>query len=273
MLFQFPEGYPGECLYSILCRFHERSANRTSKASIQQLFGKRKSIRNTLYSPSALAYADSWFMESDVMSRSRLYNNHTIMNYAIPVGLCYSSEYLDRNGVPTASYSFSNNLIHHERKLRYCPQCARQQKSLYGEAYWQILPQIEGIEICPIHGELYRSSTVSISDISYNFYPASSVLLEEGNADDIPDNLSVIESHYDVYRIVAKDADWLLKNGATCETRRTKRFLSYFKMVLELIDLKDLNYQIENSGLGDIPVFNRKDSLLIYLSFIFSAPQ
>ena len=114
MLFQFPEPYPGECLYSILCRFHNRSANRTPEASMGQLFGKRKSLRNTLYSPAALEYADSWFQESAVMSADLLRNDHTMINFATSVGKGRWYKNTDDNGTKD-SFSFNNDLLYHGR--------------------------------------------------------------------------------------------------------------------------------------------------------------
>ena len=273
MLFQFPDPYPGECLYSILCRFHLRSANRTDNASLVQLFGKRRSIRSTLHSPKVLQYADMWIRESDVLNYSLLSYNHTMINYAKPMGLYTTWEYTDGNGVKKASHYFSRSLIHQAKKLRYCPSCMRQQKSLYGEPYWQVLPQIEGCEICPIHGEVYRNSTVSVSDISYNFYPASAVLQEKGSEGNIPDNLAEIEDHYDVYQVVSKEALWLLVNGASCEARNSNRTLYYFRVAMEELDFKELNYLTAKSGLGDIRFFENPKSLALYMGYILSPPQ
>ena len=271
MLFQFPEPYPGECLYSILCRFHNRSANRTPMASMEQLFGKRKSLRNTLYSPAALEYADSWFQESAVMSADYLRNNHTMINFAASVGKGRGYKITIDNKTKHYYY-FSNALLYHGKKLRYCPSCARAQKKLYGEPYWQMLPQIEGVEICPVHGEVYRESTVGISEISYRFYPASLVLMEEGNEDDIPVNLDAITENLDMYQTVSRESDWILHNGSKCVARESDRIIQYFKKTLTTFDIEFLKFNIEKIGL-DADIINELNSLVMYIVYLITSQQ
>jgi len=44
--------------------------------------------------------------------------------------------------------------------LRFCPDCAAEQKQIYGEPYWTRLPQIRGVEVCPRHRRHFLEGSV-----------------------------------------------------------------------------------------------------------------
>ena len=50
----------------------------------------------------------------------------------------------------TAAVSFPRwmhpRIINPADRLRFCPECASVQTRLYGEPYWQVLPQIDEVE-------------------------------------------------------------------------------------------------------------------------------
>ena len=269
ILFQFPEPYPGECLYSVLARYHDRSGNRTESASFFQLFGKRISIRNTVYSPSALKYASHWFEESDVLNMDILRNRHTLLNY----GLLLSGCSVFGEGPETKKhYTFNRTLISSEKKLRYCPACMREQKILYGEPYWQLLPQIEGVDVCPIHGEIYRNSTVTVPETAYHFRSAASVLSDNGNASDAPKNVSQIEARYEICRKVSLETYWILENWALCESRSHRRSIECLVALLQSADLKLLDHEMEQTGVSSIfPRKSNVDAYRIYITYLSTA--
>ena len=55
MLLWFPTPYPGESLYSLIARYHERSGNYLVCDSIEQLFGNKRQASSTLI-PYHLGY-------------------------------------------------------------------------------------------------------------------------------------------------------------------------------------------------------------------------
>jgi len=67
-------------------------------------------------------------------------------------------------------------LQHPLQTLRYCPVCAAEQRKIYGESYWQVLPQLDGVEYCPFHLIPIQSSGIRIRDLRYAFHPADSIL-------------------------------------------------------------------------------------------------
>ena len=180
----FPTPYPGESLYSVLCRYHVRSGNATNRKTILQLFGVFGSLCSTLLLPSMLNCLKSWVDAESGINAEYIFRNNTAYS------LCTLRNYHDYyrffpNGdfsVPTFSkkdycWPFRQCLIRHpSNKLRYCPACAAVQKKLYGEAYWQILPQLDGVEYCPIHQTRIATTAIGSRDLLYTFHPADIVI-------------------------------------------------------------------------------------------------
>lgn len=48
------------------------------------------------------------------------------------------------------------------RKLRYCPLCVKEDRKLYGETYWHRVHQIQGLQVCSIHGCYLMESDISM---------------------------------------------------------------------------------------------------------------
>ena len=103
-----------------------------------------------------------------------------------------------------------NNCCTTSKRLRYCPKCAQAQWQHLGVSYWQVLPQINGFEICPIHQELIRETHITHWDIRYNFYPASNELANPTFCDDIP-HLEWIEQYWNDFLQMALDISYLFR--------------------------------------------------------------
>lgn len=180
----FPTPYPGESLYSVLCRYHVRSGNATNRKTILQLFGVFGSLCSTLLLPSMLNCLEAWagaekginaeyiFQNNTAYSLCTLRNFHDYYRF-FPKGDFSTSTFPRRN----YQWPFRQCLIRHpSNRLRYCPACAASQKKLYGEAYWQILPQLDGVEYCPMHHTRIATTAISSRDLLYTFHPADIVI-------------------------------------------------------------------------------------------------
>ena len=178
----FPVPYPGESLYSILCRYHVRSGNISPHRTIHQLFGDYPSLISTLLLPSMLDRFDFW-TESQDFTAEYLLRHHTAFS------LCKLRDFNSYQEIfADASHSsifsrrmmrgwFPQSMIQHpSHELRYCPQCATEQRIIYGESYWQILPQLDGVEYCPIHRIRIASSGIRTTRIQHAFFPADAML-------------------------------------------------------------------------------------------------
>ena len=80
----FPEPYPGESFYSILCRYHVRSGNINDWYTSNQLFGYNSSLTSTLLTPFHLELVNHWLSPSSGIDSEKLLHSNTAFNlYAI----------------------------------------------------------------------------------------------------------------------------------------------------------------------------------------------
>lgn len=216
----FPSPYPGESIYSLLCRYHVRSGNVNDWYTIGQLFGYNSSLGSTLLSPYHLEKARAWIGPGASISTETLLQKNT----AFPLFSLTADEYdisriFDMISGKMESTTFprwvQTRLVHSSGRLRYCPECAASQEKLYGEAYWQVLPQIDGVEYCPVHGVRIKNTTIPLKDVRHKFYPASYVMKTMSRADqDNDDNRpEVFSLDRETFVRLAQGLDWLHRNG------------------------------------------------------------
>ena len=218
----FPRPYPGESLYSVLCRYHVRSGNATAVKTIRQLFGGYTSLSSTLLLPSAsvLRHLDAWSSACPDLCQAGFLWAHTAFS------LCSLREYsfyrylfFDDYKPAVASRkmrsgSFRQTWIQHaSQEIRYCPICAAEQKQIYGESYWQIVPQLDGVEYCPVHQVRIVSTSIHVRDFRYSFLPADTVLASPSigtTADPIaPSPYSEIQNRPDIFVAMARCVQYL----------------------------------------------------------------
>lgn len=217
-LHTFPTPYPGESFYSVLCRYHVRSGNSNSWYTRMQLFGYNASVRSTLLSAYHLEKVRAWVPESShITPETMLANNTAFPLYSLAEESSW--DYRDIELILSGKRQpgkrvccMQRKMIHSSGFLRYCPVCACKQKEVYGESYWQILPQLKGAEYCPFHAIPFRNSPVSLADLQWDFHPASSVLDTTSAA-----CLSDRAPHSSAKRVyltqLAENIDWILKSG------------------------------------------------------------
>ena len=219
----FPTPYPGESLYSVLCRYHVRSGNTSAHKSIRQLFGDYASLISTLLLPPMLNRFEYWTATDSGFDAKDLLRKHTAFS------LCKLQTFAEYQGVFAGTNSsevfsrqlrrgtFRQQLIQHpSRMLRYCPVCASEQKRIYGESYWQILPQLDGVEYCPIHKTRIVASTIHTLKIQHAFYPADTALSQQDPDLSVSERLwyskTHIEEYPELFIAMAKTISYLWKN-------------------------------------------------------------
>lgn len=214
----FPTPYPGESLYSILCRYHVRSCNKNDIYTIAQLFGCRTSVQYTVLSPALLAHETGWLKELSGITMESLMNENTAFRFSIPFeNSLYAGLLKIENNTAGKSCIFRRihrKHVHPSRHLRYCPECAAEQKKTFGETYWEVLPQMAGYEVCHIHGVPIQESSVPLKAIMYKFYPASLILTSKSNENqENMDKIKKINRYYNSYQRHAKEINWCYCNG------------------------------------------------------------
>jgi len=205
----FPAPHPDETLYSLLCRYHVRSCNQSDGATLHQLFDKKRSLHTTVLSPFPLRFASQWTDSFHGISRESLLLDHTAFPF---YRAFYSCSNNSRSSYAADRFFMAmyNNCCTPSKKLRYCPKCAQAQWEHLGVSYWQILPQINGFEICPIHLEPIRETHITHWDIRYNFYPAANELGNPKSCDNL-EHLKMVEQNWEDFLQMALDISFLFR--------------------------------------------------------------
>lgn len=146
MIAQFPLPYPDELLYSRVCRYHIRSGNACVSHTSLELYGQRHTHPHfeyfNVFTDEALRWVCRQKSLSDVIMTETMYPVHCRF---------YSRKCREMRllflatGRPLASQQ-------KRYALRYCPQCAVEDREQYGETYWRRAHQIPHIDVCPTHG-------------------------------------------------------------------------------------------------------------------------
>lgn len=211
----FPAPYPDECYYSIFCRYFARSGSASNKRTIFELFGEAQSLAAFVFLPRRLELLDTWLGSDSPLTREKLALDSSCYAYfstAFTEQIFEGMEKKIKTGEPNRS--LERRIIqkcrrsHWPERMRYCPECVREDIERYGETYWHRMPQLPGIEYCPTHGKPIQDSTVTFRQITMAFCPASHVLHGLAQQEDTEK-----QEHCQRYLSIARDTEWLLKNG------------------------------------------------------------
>ena len=221
-LLLFPAPYPGESFYSVLCRYHVRSGNVNDWCTSNQLFGYNSSLTSTLLTPFHLEMVKHWFPSHAEATADKMLHQNTAYNlYAINAIPGELERIQDVVAGRRTTESFPRwmhpRIVNPAGYLRYCPECAEEQTKLYGEPYWQVLPQVDEVEYCPRHKIRIRNSPVSLERIGFRYHPASSVLtkdvLRHSRNACTQEWDALFNKEKDFFIQVSCNIDWLLQNG------------------------------------------------------------
>lgn len=219
----FPAPYPDECFYSMLCRYHVRSGAPTSASTIKRLFGKNYVISSTLHTAFRAEYLEQWIPPSKELSPERIVYNHSsyqysllcciesVSRYPFPQNKKWLKDYLD---IPYSRlYGYGQRVGKRHGAICYCPACMEEERRVYGEPYWHVLHQMEGVEFCPIHGEPILVTELGYAHRRLAFFPASETGRSgmTGKPSQTAKDSSTIDRA--AFMRLARDIAWLLKNG------------------------------------------------------------
>lgn len=164
MLAYIPEIYPDELVSSWIARWMCHNGM-TTHSQILRLIACKQSRVSTEF---AVQFNND--VTNTVKQRygdlSTFLWNHTMLPYY----LCFAGPYLrskaverlmETGAVDIADYLMIDRVT--VRHLRYCPECASDDRSTYGEAYYHRTHQLWDVSVCVKHGCLLRETRVSIS--------------------------------------------------------------------------------------------------------------
>jgi hypothetical protein len=213
MIGHFPTAYPDELLYSICARFGERVDYRGKLAVHVDLFGDKGNAA-IVDLPSHLGHLVANLPPGHPHTVDRLIDDYTLFRYYAPF---LQSERAARiRQLMAGSSSFAilvclgrrGSRIHPPHFLRYCPQCAVEERKTYGECYWHRLHQAPGVEVCPRHAcFLEDSSGRARNRVNVAWYvPAERAVLSL-----VPRRVDPADRDHQALLKIAEDVAWLLK--------------------------------------------------------------
>lgn len=208
----FPDLHPDELLYSACARYGERVTYPNRCDVVEELFGSRSTVA-VIELPNKLAYLVERLPPGHLYTTDMLIDRYTLYPFYAPFlpteAAQFIREEMHRTGHNRIQMyaGFPTNAIRPPDRLRFCPSCLREDRELYGEAYWHRVHQITGVEACPSHAVFLEVSTALSNDRSnpYIFHSA-----EQSARDAPPRPLNPEDYQHSVLLKLARDAAWLL---------------------------------------------------------------
>ena len=161
-----PDFYPDELVYSLLARYYQRSGYLAYRYAAEELF-EDPSARQDMYFLPRLTSGARTVLTKGIPIEA-LIERHTMFPCFcrfLPVerrGKAYRAM-MAMEGKYDSLVAMPNRKPGLERCLRYCPECAKEDREKYGETYWHRCAQIHDIGVCPRHGCQLVDSKVIIS--------------------------------------------------------------------------------------------------------------
>ena len=178
MLSFFPTPYPDELLYSVLCRYHLRSGNRSFRQTQLDLFNTAGIKRCYLGLPNNLTTLVHQLPFGSNLTINQILEKHTLFPYYRRFLTNREVKRLQELMEGKESKSIAqvakipNLRLYYPKHLRFCPLCLGKDLQQYGETYWHRNHQVSGIRVCLTHGVGLENSKVLVSEMGKGFIPA-----------------------------------------------------------------------------------------------------
>lgn len=164
MIAFFPQAYHDELLYSLLSRYHQRSGNARFVFTAEELYRNGKITHPSIDFVNAFTDdAMNWLTKGK--SWETVAEDHTMFPACIrflPLERRREAE----EGVRKQNGNWKNLMclpvLEERRFLRFCPQCAKEDREKRGETYWHREHQIPRIRVCPKHRLFLENSSIPI---------------------------------------------------------------------------------------------------------------
>lgn len=165
MIAFFPEIYPNELLYSQLARYHGRSGYARYTFTVADIYNNEKLVHPSVdfvnrYTSDAM----QWITKNEPWEV--VTEQHTM--YPAYIRFLPKRRRIDAvNGVLSCEGNWKNLMLlpnlGYAQYIRYCPECAKEDRARYGETYWHREHQIPKIRVCPTHRCFLENSEISKS--------------------------------------------------------------------------------------------------------------
>lgn len=189
MIAFFPKAYYDELCYSVLARAYIANGFMVYRDFAEEILEHKQDAPSLLYINKVGTNTMKSLLKSyDCDTVGSLIDKATLYPYY--------SRFYDRDRRKKAKEALVNgeqvnNLLRRNPKgsmprLRFCVECAKEDRERNGETYWHRIHQMDGIRCCPKHGIVLRDSVVIYSgNASPSFTAAESVLSETAITDHV----------------------------------------------------------------------------------------
>lgn len=241
----FPKLYPDELLYSFLARFYQHSAYPRYVFAVEDIYASKNVRPSTEFISEMNEEFLGYLLRK--MPLEELIEKHTMFPYHcrfVP-----KERRIRAFEALKEMKGFSLLVMQQKQRdgerqfLRYCPECVKQDRVCYGEAYFHRIHQMKEIGICPIHKCFLNNS-------------------------------SVPKNSWDVTMLRSLEEDKLSTNAIVCEDEIMCELALYTKKVFETkVDFSSdaMVGKFLHFKLKDTPYLSkrgaRRDMVLLYKDF------
>ncbi len=209
----FPDPYPDELFYSICARYAERVRYPKKNTFFRDLFDDEQ-VLGALEVPPRLKFLVQSLPPEHPYTIDDFIDKHTLFPFfrpfLSPERILRLRQYHTGNGSRDTEHSYWDRLNSpgRTRYLRFCIECAREDRARFGEAYWHRIHQIQGILVCPTHAiQLTETKVASAKRAGILKYFSA----EQGIPRDLPRVINHREVWFPILLDIAIDAAWLLE--------------------------------------------------------------
>ena len=163
MIAPWPVPYSDETLYSWIARYRTRMRHPSIQSLMEDLFGSPSTAVSTDFG-YGIEHLAAKLKPCLALSQVDLVNNHTLF----PIYAPFLQPQQARNLLKVIEKGLAKcrrpplnprrESVTVPEFLRFCPECAMEERTMYGECYWHRLHQVPGIEVCARH-EVWLEST------------------------------------------------------------------------------------------------------------------
>ena len=164
MIAFFPYIYPDELLYSQISRYHQRSGYARLVFTLEDIYRAGKVVHPSIefvnpYTDDAMMWLTKELPWETVAEKNTMFPAYIRF---LPLGRRKEA----RDGVRSQNGNWKNLMclpvLEEKRFLRFCPECAKEDREKYGETYWHREHQIPRIRLCQKHRLFLENSSIPI---------------------------------------------------------------------------------------------------------------
>lgn len=165
MIAFFPPIYPDELLYSQISRYHQRSGYARFVFTAEDVYRAGKVAHPSIefvnkYTNDAMNWLTKETVWETVAEKHTMYPAY--IRFLPPQRRKEAEE-----GIRTCNGNWKNlmclPILDDKRFLRFCPECASEDREKYGETYWHREHQVARVRVCPRHKIFLENSNIPIA--------------------------------------------------------------------------------------------------------------